>query len=67
MARNKIKFLVDEDGKRESVLLPLNEYQDLMDDHADLAEIAERKDQPSASLDSVKKRLERKWQSTASK
>ena len=67
MARNKIRFLVDENGKKESVLLPLKEYQALMDDLADLAGIAERKDEPSAGLDSVKKRLEGKWQRTGSK
>ena len=67
MARNKIRFLVDENGKKESVLLPLNEYQDLMYDLVDLAKIAERKDEPSVSLDAVKKRLEGKWQSTVSK
>ena len=60
MARNKIRFPVDEDGKKESILLPLKEYQELMDDLADLVKIAERKDEPSASLDSVKKRLEGK-------
>ncbi len=62
-----MKFLVDENGQKGSVLLPFKAYREPMDDLADVAEIAERKDQHSASLDSVKKRLERKWQNTASK
>ena len=67
MVLDRMKLLLDEDSKRESVLLPLNEYQDLMDDLVDLAKIAGRKDEPSVSLDAVKKRLEGKWQSTGSK
>ena len=67
MARNKIRFLVDEDGKKESILLPLKAYHELMADLADLVKIAERKEEPSANLDCVKKRLEGKWQSTGSK
>lgn len=67
MAGERIKYLVNEDGKKESILLPLKEYQELMDDPADLVKIAERKDEPSASLDRVKKRLVGKWQSTGSK
>lgn len=66
MAREKMKFLVDENGKKESVLLPIKEYEELMADLVDLATIAERKDEPSSSLDEVKKRLENKWQSTGS-
>ena len=61
------KYLVNEDGRKESILLPLKEYHELMADLADLVKIAERKEEPSANLDCVKKRLEGKWQSTESK
>ena len=67
MAEERIKYLVNEDGKKESILLPIKEYHELMDDLADLVKIAERKEEPSARLDCVKKRLEGKWQSTESK
>ena len=56
MAREKIRFLVDEKGQRKSVLIPIKEYQALVEDLADLAIIAERKDEPAESLDEVKKR-----------
>lgn len=66
MARNKKQFLVNEDGQRTSVVLPLDEYEELLDDLADLAVIAERKDEPTEPLDVVKKRLESKWRNTGS-
>ena len=67
MAREKIRFLVDENGRKKSVVLPLKEYRDLLEDLADLSLIAERKVEPAEPLDVVKKRLEEKWQNTGSK
>jgi hypothetical protein len=61
MAREKIRFLIDERGRKQSVVLPIKEYQELLEDLADLALIAERKNQPTEPLDVVKKRLEEKW------
>ncbi len=57
MAGEKIRFLVDENGRKQSVVLPIKEYQDLLED---LALIAERRDEPAESLDIVRKRLEEK-------
>jgi hypothetical protein len=62
MAREKIRFLVDEKGRKQSVVLPIKEYQELLEDLADLALIAERMGQPTEPLEVVKKRLEEKWQ-----
>ena len=64
MAREKIRFLVDEKGRRRSVVLPIKEYQELLEDLEDLAIIAERKDEPTEPLAVVKKRLEAKWRNT---
>jgi hypothetical protein len=61
MAREKIRFLVDEKGRKQSVVLPIKVYQELLEDLADLALIAQRKDQPPEPLKVVKKRLEEKW------
>ena len=51
MAREKIRFLVDETGRKQSVVLPIKEYQDRLED---LALIAERKDEPAEPLDIVR-------------
>ena len=67
MAQAKRRFLVDERGRRHSVILSMSEYPELMEDLTDLALIAERKEEPRESLESVKSRLEEKWQHTGSK
>ena len=67
MAQAKRRFLVDERGRRHSVILSMAEYRELMEDLTDLALIAERKEEPQESLESVKRRLEEKWQHTGSK
>ena len=67
MAREKIRFLVDENGRRKSVVLPIKEYRDLLEDLADLALIAERKADPAVPLAEVKKRLEEKWRNIGSR
>ncbi len=41
------QFLTDETGRRTSVLLPIEDYQRLLDDIEDLAAIAERRDEPT--------------------
>ena len=67
MVLQKRKFIVDERGRKKAVLLPIREYQELMEDLEDLAIIAERREEPSEPFDIVKKRLEKKWRITKSK
>jgi hypothetical protein len=67
MTRQKISFVVDEKGRKQSVVLPIKEYQELLEDLADLALIAERKNEPTEPLEVVRKRLEEKWRTTRSK
>ncbi len=57
METNKIQYIVDEKGKRTSILIPLNEYQELLEDLHDLAVIAERRDEPTVSFEKLKKKL----------
>ncbi len=55
MARNNPRYLVDESGRKISVILAINEYRQLMEDLQDLAIIAERKDEPTESIREFKK------------
>ncbi|MFA5309462.1 MAG: hypothetical protein WC370_08285 [Dehalococcoidales bacterium] len=64
---NTGRFVVTRKGQKTGVLLSLKEYNELMEDLADLAIIAERKNEPSQPFDRVKERLERKWLNTSSK
>lgn len=38
-------------------MIPIEEYEELMQDIEDLAVVAERRDEPRASLEDVKRRL----------
>ena len=51
------KFVVDESGNKTAVILPVEEYEELLEDIHDLTVIAERKDEPTISFKDLKKRL----------
>lgn len=57
MGKSKEQYIVDEKGEKTAVILGLEEYQELLEDLHDLAVIADRRDEPTASFDEVKKRL----------
>jgi hypothetical protein len=57
MAVTKTRFIVDEKGNRVSVVLPVDEYQELLEDLHDLAIVAERRHEPAGSHAALKKRL----------
>lgn len=51
------QFLTDVHGKKVAVVIPIAEYESLMEDIADLASVAERRDHPRISLDDLKEQL----------
>ncbi|MEJ6732423.1 MAG: hypothetical protein QNK90_10125 [Opitutaceae bacterium] len=51
------QFITDEDGQRVSVVLPVAEYEELLQNVSDLAAVAERREEKRVSLADVKKRL----------
>lgn len=51
------QFITDENGIRTAVVLPVADYQELLDDVADLAAVAERRNEERISLAEVKQRL----------
>ena len=51
------KFVVDESGNKTAVILPVEDYEELLEDIHDLTVIAERKDEPTISFEDLKKRL----------
>lgn len=53
------RYITSEDGSRTDVVIPLSDYEELMEDLQDLAVIAERKDEPSTSLEEVKNKLKK--------
>jgi PHD/YefM family antitoxin component YafN of YafNO toxin-antitoxin module len=51
------QYVVDENGNKIAVILPLKEYQHLKEDLHDLAMVAERRDEGTISLAELKKRV----------
>jgi PHD/YefM family antitoxin component YafN of YafNO toxin-antitoxin module len=52
----KAEYIV-KNGKPTAVVLPISEYEELLEDLHDLAVIARRKDEPTIPLAEVKRRL----------
>lgn len=51
------QYIVDEKGQKTAVILPVEEYDELLEDIHDLAVIAERRNEPTVSFEEVKARL----------
>ena len=51
------QYIKGADGGESFVVLPVSEYEELLDDLEDLAAIAERRDEPTLSLDELKAKL----------
>ena len=49
----RIQYITDKDGNKTDVVLPLQEYQELMEDIKDLAIVAEKKNEETVSHDEV--------------
>ncbi len=51
------QYITDKKGNKSAVILPIEEYNELVEDIHDLAMIAERKDEDTLSFDEIKRRL----------
>lgn len=51
------QYIVDPQGQKTSVLLPIGEYETLLEDLSDLAVVAERRDEPVIEYADVVARL----------
>jgi PHD/YefM family antitoxin component YafN of YafNO toxin-antitoxin module len=51
------QFLTDDTGKKVAVVIPVAEFEGLMEDIDDLVVIAERRGEERNSLEEVKRRL----------
>ncbi len=53
------QYITDAAGNKTAVILPLEEYEELLEDLQDLAALAERRDEPTISHEDVVARLKR--------
>ena len=51
------RYMVDDRGHRTAVVLPIEEYEELLQDIHDLSMIAERRDEPTMSSEELNKTL----------
>lgn len=59
MAKIKEQFIIDPKGKKTAVILPVKEYERLLEDLHDLSVVAERRREPTISLNELKRRLKK--------
>jgi len=55
----KIQFVTDKTGEKTAVILPIEEFQELIEDIEDLAAVAERREEPTISHDELLAELKR--------
>jgi hypothetical protein len=53
------QFVIDAKGNKTSVILPLKQYEKLLEDLHDLAVVAERRAEKPLSLEEMKRRLKK--------
>ena len=61
----RCRYVIDQAGEREAVILSMAEYDRLMEDLRDLALIAERRDDETVSFEDLKAELDSLWTDTA--
>ena len=55
----EVEYIVTTEGKRKAVVIPWEEYEQLLEDMYDLRIIAERKEEKGITLSELKKRLKK--------
>ncbi len=53
------RFIIDRRGKKTNVILPLEKYEQMLEDLHDLAVVAERRHEKSISFTELKRRLQK--------
>ena len=53
LLRTHPRFITDSKGQRKAVIIPIREYDELLEDLKDLATVAERRDEPTISHETM--------------
>jgi PHD/YefM family antitoxin component YafN of YafNO toxin-antitoxin module len=51
------QYIIDDEGKKTAVILPIEQYEKLLEDLHDLAVVAERRTEKAISLEEMERRL----------
>ena len=49
----EVQYITNPDGEKTAVIVPIAEFEELLDDVEDLAAVAERRDEPTISHDEL--------------
>jgi PHD/YefM family antitoxin component YafN of YafNO toxin-antitoxin module len=61
MRKFQEQYVVNERGQKTAVIIPVEEYEELLEDIHDLAIIAERRDEPTMTSQELKRKLKEDW------
>lgn len=53
------QYVVDGKGQKTGVIVPIEEYEELLEDLHDLAVVAERRGEPTITFEELKERLKK--------
>jgi len=59
VAKFREQYVIDEKGRKTAVIIPVEEYEELLEDIHDLAIIAERRDEPTITFEELKKKFKK--------
>ncbi len=59
MSEPSPKYIIDKNGKKVSVILTIEEYNELLEDIHDLKVVMERREEDTMSIDNLKDSLKR--------
>jgi PHD/YefM family antitoxin component YafN of YafNO toxin-antitoxin module len=59
VAKIREQYVIDEKWQKKAVIIPVDEYKELLEDIHDLAVIAERRDEPTITFEELKKKLKK--------
>lgn len=48
-----LQYITDDEGEKKAVILPIEDFLELLEDLEDIALVAERRDEPTESFDKV--------------
>jgi PHD/YefM family antitoxin component YafN of YafNO toxin-antitoxin module len=60
VAKFREQYVIDEKGQKTAVIIPVEEYEELLEDIHDLAIIAERRGEPTITFEELEKKLGRR-------
>lgn len=59
MEKSRTQYIIDEKGNKMATVVPIKEYEELIEDLHDLAIVAERRDEPTISFEILKEKLKK--------